>query len=166
MSKTVKGARIRHRRSDIVTDVPTIPPNDDHTTGWANTDIYVGEIFMNTNSDSPGMWFRNETGMTQLATYNSVSVTGITDGGTLTVSKGTQYVVVSGTCNGTVGYTVYLTQLETIINVVYISVDITVISGTLTVNINGSTGLVLSVTTTTGICLMWNGVNWIVISNT
>lgn len=47
MVKIVKGARVIQKRSDISGQLPTIPSNDDHTTGWLDTDIYKGELFIN-----------------------------------------------------------------------------------------------------------------------
>lgn len=42
MTKIVKGARIVHKR---INETPTIPINNDHTSGsWLNTDIYEGEV--------------------------------------------------------------------------------------------------------------------------
>ena len=77
MAKTVKGARFVLKRSVTSGAVPTIPPNDDHTTGWIDTDIYQGELFLNVNDDK--MWFRDmNNNMVQLVPLNS--------GGTIDIS--------------------------------------------------------------------------------
>lgn len=40
--------RIVSKRSTTPSEVPTIPPSDDHTDGsWSSTDIYKGELFIN-----------------------------------------------------------------------------------------------------------------------
>lgn len=57
MAKSVKGARFVPKRTDVLGATPTVPPNNDHTSGWLDTDIYKGEIFINI-ADSK-MWFRN-----------------------------------------------------------------------------------------------------------
>lgn len=59
MAKEVKGARFVLKRSIQEGYVPTVPPNDDHTSGlWTDTDIYKGEMFLNMVDGK--MWFRNE----------------------------------------------------------------------------------------------------------
>jgi hypothetical protein len=45
--KNVKAARILHKISETTNEIPTVPSNDDHTTGWNSTDIYEGEFMMN-----------------------------------------------------------------------------------------------------------------------
>ena len=77
MAKEIKGARFVLKRSNVVGETPTIPPNNDHTTGlWIDTDIYSGEMFLNV-ADSK-MWFRNSSAegtpageMVQLVPLNS-----------------------------------------------------------------------------------------------
>lgn len=47
MAKSVQGARMQSKRSITSGDIPTIPPNNDHTFGWEDTDIYLGEFYIN-----------------------------------------------------------------------------------------------------------------------
>ena len=46
-SRKEQGARIIHKRTSVTGLEPTTPTNDDHTTGWADTDIYEGELYIN-----------------------------------------------------------------------------------------------------------------------
>jgi hypothetical protein len=64
MSKVVKGARFISKITDVTGVEPTIPPNDDHTLGWRDTDIYVGEWFWNV-ADAK-IYFRDNYGISQL----------------------------------------------------------------------------------------------------
>lgn len=194
MAKTVKGARLRHRRTNELGAVPTIPPNDDHTSispMWAPTDIYIGELFINTNETAPSIWFRDSTGVTQMATLdkttnklplsqltnNSVSIYHAftaTSSVTYTIAAETQYIVVSGICSsGDATINLRLDSLESGVTVVYISVNIDLNGGTsITVDIkNSSDVVIISITTSIalkmeGICLMWNGFMWVIISDT
>jgi len=192
MAKTVKGARIRHRRSETAGVVPTIPPNDDHTTGWLTTDIYIGEFFLNTSSTAPTVWFRDTSGITQIATLdrttsklpyelltsNTVNIDheySISSALTYTIASYTQNIVITlsaATIDITGTTTIELDNLETTVNVIYISVKIdSSINAQIIVNFDGSSGTFLTLnandeTITNGICLMWNGSNWIIISNT
>ena len=71
MAKKMDYPRVRIKRSTISGVVPTIPtsPKDplDHTinqnttSGWTTTDLYVGEMFMNTADDK--LWFRSDNGI-------------------------------------------------------------------------------------------------------
>lgn len=63
MSKSVIGARLIHRLSTVSGVTPTIPTNDDHTTGWLATDIYKSELFININDDRA--WTRTNSGITE-----------------------------------------------------------------------------------------------------
>jgi len=58
MTKILKKARYVLNRTIETGLIPTVPPNEDHTIGWINTDIYKGELFLNTMDSR--MWFRNE----------------------------------------------------------------------------------------------------------
>lgn len=69
MSKVVKGARFISKITDVPGVEPTIPPNDDHTLGWRDTDIYVGEWFWNITDSK--IFFRDGNGIGQLVTPNS-----------------------------------------------------------------------------------------------
>lgn len=45
---------------------PTIPPSQDHNDGtWNATDIYIGELFINTTDDK--IWMRTENGIRQIS---------------------------------------------------------------------------------------------------
>jgi len=59
MTKILKKARFVLNRSTVTGEVPTIPPNEDHTLGWINTDIYKGEFFVNTTDNR--LWYRNDS---------------------------------------------------------------------------------------------------------
>ena len=74
MAKTTRGARFVLKRSDVSGASPTVPPNADHTTGWIDTDIYVGEIFLNITDNK--MWFRNDVD-------DMVQMVPLTSGGTI-----------------------------------------------------------------------------------
>ena len=189
MSKTVKGARVRLKRSDTPTDIPTIPTNDDHTTGWLNTDIYIGEVFLNTSSTAPGMWFRDTSGTTKLAIMDRVTgklpvtslpsnITKINNTFTIsltitnTISIGTQYIVIndSSSAGVTAINDIELVNLETVggVSIVHISLNTNLNGGTLTVRLKGSIGTVITTTDTNlrGIILMWDSTKWVVLSNT
>jgi len=73
MAKVVKGARFISKISNSIGVPPTIPANDDHTTGWKDTDIYVGEWFFNI-ADSK-IYFRSEDGIHQIITIPSTGTT-------------------------------------------------------------------------------------------
>jgi hypothetical protein len=190
MAKTVKGARIRLRRSAEAGQVPTIPPNEDHTTGWKETDIYIGELFINTSLTTPGMWFRESTGITQLATLDKITnrlsvnqipsvsriltnVFNITDNITDIIGDGTQYIVIDDSVVGlglSPTHTIDLFSLETsIVKVVNISLNTNDNGNSLTIHIKGSSITDIITNTTNGlrgISLMWNLTKWVIISNT
>jgi len=188
MTKTVKGARIRQKRTLVENQIPTIPSNNDHTTGWLDTDIYEGELFLNVNNASPALWFRQNSGVTRVATLDENSklpfdfltnnTTGITHSFAVTttitdtITGGTQYIILSGTStnNATITNIIKLDNLETSVNVLYLSINLYVIGGTsYTVNIkdsNNTTITILSSTSTLSelIYLMWDGSKWITTS--
>ena len=180
-----------HQRSESPGDIPTIPSNNDHTTGWKNTDIYIGEIFMNTSVSTPGIWFRTVSGVTQLATLDNITnqlpfaqlthnVTTITNnftsvtGNTEIVTTGTQYLIINDSSTTiTAADTIQLDNLEITGNTIYISLNIIVhAGGTLTTYLKSSSGntIISKVgtvgTSLTGICLMYNGNKWVIISET
>jgi len=69
MSKDVQGARVLIKRTEVSGEIPTIPLNQDHTTGWASTDIYTGEFFINIADDRA--WVRtNSPEAVELALLN------------------------------------------------------------------------------------------------
>jgi len=194
MSKVIKGARLIHKRSNNASDLPTIPPNNDHTTGWLNTDIYVGELFLNTSPTDPKIWFRNSSGTTRMATlddngkllkeqltsneHNVIDEHTLSGNITTNINENTQYINISckspsTSINGVSD--IILDNLETnITNIYYISLymdgggsgcDLTVnikstSDGTIiTDNVTGSNSL------KRGICLMWSGAKWFIVSN-
>lgn len=192
MPKTIKGARLIHKRSDSPGVSPTIPPNDDHTTGWLNTDIYIGELFINTSATEPTIWFRESSGTTRMATLDGLGklpkeqltsneqniIDSHTSNGTIetTVDVDTQYINItceSPSININGVSDIVLSNLETLrTNIYYISLYMDGDTGCdLTTNITG-TGLgitkniVGNTTAKYGICLMWTGAMWIIISDT
>ena len=66
MTKVVKGARFISKISEVPGVEPTIPPNDDHTLGWKDTDIYVGEWFWNITDGL--IYFRDNNGISVVVT--------------------------------------------------------------------------------------------------
>jgi hypothetical protein len=190
MSKTVKGARIRHKRSDLAGKVPTIPTTDDHTTGWKDTDIYIGEFYMNTSVSTPGVWFRESTGITQIATldkttsklpYNQLTNNVVTAYHIFStdetiidvITGGTQFIIVSGvSTDGDATSVIDLTELEATVCVVYATVKLNLTGGiSMTEQFIDSLGSVILTHSATGIdvlrgiSLMWNGSSWFVISD-
>ena len=189
MAKTVKGARIRLRRTSEAGQVPTIPPNEDHTTGWKDTDIYIGELFINTSITSPGIWFRETTGVTQIATLDKItnrlsanqipSVSRVINNAFFTsdnitdiISDGTQYIIIDDSISGmgvTANNTIDLSALETtVVKVVHISLNTNNNGNTLTVYIKG-TNITPIITNTAnglrGISLLWDLTRWVILSN-
>jgi hypothetical protein len=195
MPKTIKGARIIHKRSNVPGVSPTIPPNDDHTTGWLNTDIYIGELFVNTSSTEPKIWFRESSGTTEIATLDDNSrlpkeqltsneqniVDDHSSTGTITTSViiDTQYINIS-TISSSISISgvsdIVLDNLETTLtNIYYISLYMEG-GGTgcnLITNIKStSEGTIITDSVSNldtlkkGICLMWTGAMWIIVSNT
>ena len=191
MPKTIKGARLIHKRSNDPNASPTIPTNDDHTTGWLNTDIYIGELFINTSATESKIWFRESSGTTRMATLNSLgklpkdqltsNEQNIIDNHTSSGDKNTtvdtdlQYINInceSPSINVIGVSNISLSNLETVqSNVYYIGLYMDGEAGcNLTTNITG-TGLSITKnivgnsTAKYGICLMWRGM-WIIISDT
>lgn len=187
MAKTVKGARIRLRRTNTAGAVPTIPPNDDHTTGWLDTDIYIGELFINTSVTGSRIWFRETTGITEIATLdkttNRLPIGQLTNNKqeisqafassysfTSIVNTGVQYIIIKTAISGLAAifatHNIDLTNLETVgtVSLVHISLEMNNNTQDLVVYFNSSVGVVLSVPLTSmdspvlrGICLMWDG---------
>lgn len=55
-------SRIRIKRATTGGDVPTVPASTDHTDGtWTAFDVYVGELFMNTQDST--LWARTDNGV-------------------------------------------------------------------------------------------------------
>lgn len=55
-------SRIRIKRSTTTGEVPTVAPSTDHTDGtWDALDVYVGELFMNTQDST--LWARTDNGV-------------------------------------------------------------------------------------------------------
>jgi len=60
MSQVIQESRIIIKRSVVPGVVPTIPDTNDHTDNtWLSTDLYPGELFINTADDK--VWFRGAT---------------------------------------------------------------------------------------------------------
>lgn len=55
-------SRIRIKRSTTTGEAPTVAPSTDHTDGtWDALDVYVGELFMNTQDST--LWARTDNGV-------------------------------------------------------------------------------------------------------
>lgn len=55
-------SRIRIKRSTTTGEVPTVAPSTNHTDGtWDALDVYVGELFMNTQDST--LWARTDNGV-------------------------------------------------------------------------------------------------------
>jgi hypothetical protein len=74
MAKIEKGARFISKYSDSSNIKPTIPSNDDHTTGWNSTDIYIGEWYFNTKDSTA--YFRSDDGIFKVVTVQIKDSTG------------------------------------------------------------------------------------------
>lgn len=62
-------ARILLKRSTVAYDEPTIPASSSHTDGsWINTDIYSGEVFLNTQDQR--MWIRTGANIKEIPFQN------------------------------------------------------------------------------------------------
>ena len=58
----VQNSRIKIKRSTVSGVTPTIPISDDHTDGtWLETDLYIGELFLNEADDT--LWIRTQNGI-------------------------------------------------------------------------------------------------------
>ncbi len=69
----VQNSRIQMKYSTIPGVVPTIPLSDDHTDGtWLPTDLYVGEIFLNSADNLA--WWRSQTGLIPFGATGGTSV--------------------------------------------------------------------------------------------
>jgi hypothetical protein len=89
---TTDDTRITIKYSTITGQEPTIPLSDDHSDGtWLPTDIYIGEIFMNSQDDK--LWVRTDNGITPIGGTSGSTFSFIGD-----------YVHISG---GTYSGTVY-----------------------------------------------------------
>lgn len=63
-------ARILLKRSTVSNDTPTIPASSSHTDGsWINTDIYSGEVFLNTVDQR--MWVRTGANIKEIQFQNN-----------------------------------------------------------------------------------------------
>lgn len=100
MSKEIKYSRLILKRSDVPTLSATTAPSTDHTVlpAWRTTDIYVGELFLNTEDEK--MWVRTDNsikeiplldGSSSLNAFPDVLISNPTDGQVLTFSGGTWY---------------------------------------------------------------------------
>jgi len=58
-------SRIRIKRSTTTTTEPSVPSSSDHTDGtWTATDLYIGELFLNTADDR--LWVRTANGVKEI----------------------------------------------------------------------------------------------------
>jgi len=184
MAKIIKGGRIIQKKTEILNQQPTIPNNNDHTSGWLNTDIYTGELFLNINENSKGMWFRGNSGITRIATLDDndkLPIEFLTNNSTTiehsysvttsvidTIDNNTQYVIISGVSSGgIISNVVKLDNLESIdVNIIYISINLYVIGGTsYTIDIKDSNdntikSIYTETTSTEFITLMWDKNKW------
>lgn len=181
MTKVVKGSRIRLKRTTRSGVTPTIPTTDDHTTGsWADSDIYIGEMFLNVDGSNPRTWFRDLTGTSEIQTTNSEFITNVISSSTTvnnTISGRTDNIIIDVSSTGVfTGITnIILDDLEngtSDIRIVHISLNIDASSGgNLTVNITSTSPTTVvstvidSTTILKGIILMWNGTRWVILSN-
>ena len=81
MTRIVKGARLIIKRTETTGELPTIPATNDHTNGWLDTDIYVGEMFI--NLPDAKVYSRNDSGIMEFVildqTTNKISVNQLPD---------------------------------------------------------------------------------------
>jgi len=101
MLKETKYSRLILKRSDVTTLSATTAPSTDHTVlpAWQTTDVYVGEMFLNSADNK--LWIRTtnnikeipliDSGDFSLNVFTDVSITSPTDGQVLTFSGGTWY---------------------------------------------------------------------------
>lgn len=72
MTLVKQNSRIAVHRTTTTGLAPTIPASVDFTDGtWINTDILVGEFFVNTTDDKA--WFRTDNGIIEISTSASTS---------------------------------------------------------------------------------------------
>ena len=84
MAKIVKGARFVSKYANSTNIKPTIPvdstetsfQNDDHTTGWNSTDIYVGEWYFNIYDSKA--YFRTPNGIYEVIAVQNKDNNGVT----------------------------------------------------------------------------------------
>jgi hypothetical protein len=69
-------AKIRIKRGSTVSEVPTVAPSSDHTDGsWSATDIYDGEMYLNTADDK--LFIRSNTNIVEIATSQQIASGGL-----------------------------------------------------------------------------------------
>ncbi len=99
MSKT-EYSRILVKRSSQVGSVPTIPATSEIDNTWLDTDLLIGEMFINTVDDR--IWYRSSTGIIEIIGGSAETVTTLVDNGdgsiTYTNEDGTPV-----TLNGIIG---------------------------------------------------------------
>ena len=98
MAKITKGARMRNKIVNTPGAEPTIPINDDHTTGWRSTDIYIGEFMLNSTDDR--LFIRADDGKREMVVLDE-------DGlipGRLIPSNTTGAVTYRGTWDASTGF--------------------------------------------------------------
>ena len=102
MSKT-EYSRILVKRSSQVGTVPTIPATSEIDNTWLNTDLLVGEMFINTVDDR--IWYRSSTGITEIIGGSAETVTTLVDNadGTFTyVSEDATSTTIEGVLSQTI----------------------------------------------------------------
>ena len=75
MTKIIKNARIILKTSDQANDSPpSIPSNDDHTSGqWTKYDLYVSELYLNSADDK--LWIRTTNGIKPVILNDGLGIT-------------------------------------------------------------------------------------------
>ena len=99
MSKEIKYSRLLLKRTSVPALSATTTTSTDHTTlpAWRETDVYVGEMFLNSEDDK--MWVRTDNSIKEillidsgdfsLNVFSDVEITSPTDGQVLTFTGGT-----------------------------------------------------------------------------
>jgi hypothetical protein len=80
MSNITEYSRLVFKRSTVAGVVPTIPTGDTINSTWTNTDILIGEAFLNTQDDK--LWVRTDNGLLDLTASGGTtgSTTNANDG--------------------------------------------------------------------------------------
>jgi len=73
MSNITEYSRLVFKRSTVAGVVPTIPSGDTINSTWTNTDILVGEAFLNTQDDR--LWVRTDNGLLDLTASGTTGTT-------------------------------------------------------------------------------------------
>lgn len=65
--------RLICKRATTTTTEPTVPSTSEIDAGWVATDIYEGELFINTKDDR--IWMRTQNGIVEIGTSGSIGTT-------------------------------------------------------------------------------------------